>query len=234
MAASSYDEALRRLLVHEGGYANHPADPGGPTNFGITLADYRKYVKADADTADVKAMRVGEAKAIYRKRYWDALRCDELPPGVDYAAFDYGVNSGIARAGKVLRRCLGLADTNGRVTDEVIGAARHADAARLIAAICDERLAFLRTLKAWSVFGRGWERRVGEVRAAALVMATVSAGAASPARIRANVAGAAVGATAAGTAAQQAGLPLPLVFALTAAAALAAFAAVHFLRQRKG
>ena len=84
MTASNYDEALRRLLAHEGGYTNHPSDPGGPTNFGITIADYRKYVKPDATAADVRAMKIDEAKTIYRKRYWDAQRCDELPAGVDY------------------------------------------------------------------------------------------------------------------------------------------------------
>lgn len=234
MAASSYDEALRRLLAHEGGYSNNPADPGGPTNFGITLADYRKYVKPNADANDVKAMRVEDAKTIYRKRYWDALGCDDLPAGVDYAAFDYGVNSGIARSGKVLRRCLGLTGTSTRVTDEAIAAARQADAARLIAAICDERLVFLRSLKTWSEFGRGWERRVGEVRAAALAMATTAAGAAPPVRLPAKAAGGAAGAAAAGAAAQQAGLSLPLVLVLAAVAALAVFTAVHFLHRRKG
>ncbi|MEJ2435465.1 MAG: glycosyl hydrolase 108 family protein [Pseudolabrys sp.] len=77
MAAWTYDEALRRLLAHEGGYTNHPSDPGGPTNFGITIYDYRKYIKRNATAADVRAMTVGEAKAIYRKRYWDSQRCDE-------------------------------------------------------------------------------------------------------------------------------------------------------------
>jgi len=116
MASSTYDEALRRLLVHEGGYSNHPSDPGGPTNFGITLADYRKYVEPDATADDVRDMSVDEAKAIYRKRYWDAQRCDELPCGVDYSVFDYGVNSGIGRSGKVLRRVVGLPDNTSAVT----------------------------------------------------------------------------------------------------------------------
>jgi lysozyme family protein len=88
MAASTYDEALRRLLVHEGGYTNHPSDPGGPTNFGITIYDYRKYVKPNATAADVRTMRLDEAKAIYRTKYWDAQRCDDLPAGIDDTVFD--------------------------------------------------------------------------------------------------------------------------------------------------
>lgn len=124
MAASTYDDALRRLLVHEGGYSNHPSDPGGPTNFGITIADYRAYVKPDATADDVRNMTVDGAKRIYRKRYWDAQRCDELPAGVDYSVFDYGVNSGIGRSGKVLRRVVGLPDNTSVVTDQVLAYAR--------------------------------------------------------------------------------------------------------------
>jgi lysozyme family protein len=171
MAASSYDEALARLLVHEGGYSNHPSDPGGPTNWGITIFDYRKYVNPDATAADVRSMPVEVAKKIYRDKYWNAMRCDELPAGIDYCVFDYGVNSGIGRAAKILRRVLGLTEKPGTVSDEVIAAAGGRDPHTLIDAICDERLAFLQSLRTWDVFGNGWGRRVREVRAAALAMA---------------------------------------------------------------
>lgn len=231
MAASSYDEALRRLLAHEGGYTDHPADPGGPTKFGITIADYRKYVKADASALDVQAMTVGEAKAIYRRRYWDALRCDDLPAGVDYATFDYGVNSGIGRAGKVLRRCLHLSDGSSRVTDDVIAAAAKASAPDLIRAICDERLAFLRSLKTWDVFGRGWGKRVAEVKAAALAMTAAPILKTSPNTNRAALVGAA-GASAGG-AAHAAGLPLWAVLAAALLTAFAAAFAAHLISTRK-
>jgi lysozyme family protein len=168
------------LLVHEGGYTNHPSDPGGPTNFGITIFDYRKYVKPDATAADVKAMKLDEAKAIYRAKYWDAQRCDELPAGVDYAVFDYGVNSGIGRPGKVLRCALRLPDNTSVVNDAVVSAARASDAKALVIAICDERLRFLQSLKTWPVFGAGWGRRVAEVRTVALAMAAPVATAPPP------------------------------------------------------
>jgi lysozyme family protein len=171
MAASSYNEALRRLLVHEGGYTNHPSDPGGPTNFGITIADYRKYVKPNATAADVRAMKLDEAKAVYRTKYWAAQRCDELPAGVDYSIFDYGVNSGIGRSGKVLRRVVGLPDNTSIITDEVLTAVRKRDAKAIIIAINDERLRFLKSLKTWPVFGVGWSRRVAEVRVLSLHLA---------------------------------------------------------------
>src|SRR5512139_1762658 len=171
MTTSSYEEALRRLLAHEGGYTNHPADPGGPTNFGITIYDYRKYVKPDATAADVRAMPLADAKCIYRAKYWDAQRCDELPAGVDYAVFDYGVNSGIGRAGKVLRGLVALSDKTSAITNEVIAAATRCEPRTLIDAICDERLAFLQGLRTWSVFGNGWGRRVREVQSGARAMA---------------------------------------------------------------
>jgi lysozyme family protein len=171
MAASTYDEALRRLLAHEGGYTDHPSDPGGPTKYGITIHDYRKHVMPGATAADVKAMTLAAAKSIYRTKYWDAQRCDELPVGVDYSVFDYGVNSGIGRAGKVLRRICGLPDRTHIVDDEVLTAVRSRDPAMLVRAINDERLAFLKRLKTWPVFGKGWGRRVAEVRAASLAMA---------------------------------------------------------------
>ncbi|MDC7987612.1 glycosyl hydrolase 108 family protein, partial [Rhodoplanes sp. TEM] len=163
MAKATYDEALRRLLVHEGGYSNHPSDPGGPTKYGITIFDYRKYIDARGSAADVRAMTVDQAKAIYRVRYWDAQRCDELPPGVDYAVFDYGVNSGIGRSGRVLRRLLGLSADGHAVTDAAIAAAAARDPAGLVQAICDERLRFLKALRTWPVFGAGWGRRVADV-----------------------------------------------------------------------
>lgn len=176
MAASSYDDSLRRLLMHEGGYTNHPSDPGGPTNFGITIFDYRMYVNPDATAADVKAMTVEEAKRIYRAKYWDAQRCDELPAGVDYAVFDYGVNSGIGRSGKVLRRALKLPDNTSVVNDAVIAAAGASDAQALVIAICNERLRFLQSLKTWGVFGAGWGRRVAEVKRTALALAEGATG----------------------------------------------------------
>jgi len=170
MAANNREPSIGIMLAHEGGYSNHPSDPGGPTKFGITIADYRRYVMPDATAADVRAMRLDEAKAIYRAKYWGALRCDELPAGLDYAVFDYGVNSGVGRASKVLQRLVGFAD-DGRIDDALLAAIGKRDARDLIARLCDERLGFLKRLKTWPVFGSGWGRRVAEVRAVALVMA---------------------------------------------------------------
>jgi lysozyme family protein len=111
-----------------------------------------------------------QVEAIYRQNYWNALRCDALPAGVDYAVFDYGVNSGIGRAAKVLQRLVAAA-VDGEVGPATIAATKRANATALIEAICDERPAFLQGLRTWPTFGKGWSRRVREVRAAALKMA---------------------------------------------------------------
>ena len=168
---ASYDDALARLFAHEGGYSHHPSDPGGPTKYGITLADYAAFKRCKVTAADVKAMPLADAKAIYRNKYWNTLRCSDLPAGLDYAVFDYGVNSGIGRAGRVLRRLLALPDSSAAINDAVIAAVATRDSAALVAALCDERLRFLKSLRTWPVFGKGWGRRVAEVRAAALAMA---------------------------------------------------------------
>lgn len=169
MAASNYEASLARVLTHEGGYSNHPSDPGGATNFGITIANYARFKARTVTAAEVKAMPLADAKAIYRGSYWNVLRCDELPAGLDYAVFDYGVNSGPGRAAKVLQRLLGFA-ANGTITDAVIAGAGERKPADLVVAICDERLVFLKSLKTWPVFGTGWGRRVSEVRRDALAM----------------------------------------------------------------
>jgi lysozyme family protein len=167
MAASSYDFALKEVLKSEGGYSNHPSDPGGPTNFGITIADYKRYLKPNATAADVKAMRVEEAKAIYKPKYWDALRCDNLPAGLDYAVFDFGVNSGISRSAKYLQRLVGTT-ADGVIGPLTLAAVAQHDVGKLIVDFCDARLAFLKSLATWRTFGPGWGPRVARVKQSSL------------------------------------------------------------------
>lgn len=171
MVDLSWEKSIARLLVHEGGYTNHPKDPGGPTNFGITLIDFRLYIDPKGTADDVRRMTKAQAINIYKLKYWNAMRCDMLPAGVEDAIFDYGVNSGIARAGRVLRRCLKMPDGNGRIDASVVTASFAVDDEMLVSAICDERMRFLRGLKTWPTFGRGWGTRVAEVRAYDLAIA---------------------------------------------------------------
>jgi lysozyme family protein len=173
-------------------------------------------------------MALADAKAIYRQKYWDVLRCDELPAGVDYAVFDYGVNSGVARAPKVLHRLLGMGEGT-RITDATLAAVRRHDPASLVTRLCDERLAFLKSLKTWPVFGKGWGRRVSDVRTAALVMAKEdkarmsmpAATSAAPAASKTTTATIAVAGGAAAAAAHQMGAQMTIVLTILCAAAIA-------------
>lgn len=167
---ANYETALKRVLAHEGGYTNDAADPGGPTNWGITIYDARMYWKRDADADDVKAMPKDVAKRIYKSKYWDAMRCDDLPSGVDYAVFDFGVNSGVSRSLKYLEAVVGVIQ-DGKPDDVLIRTVANGPQQKIITDLCDKRLAFLKGLKNWSVYGNGWGRRVREVKGAALQMA---------------------------------------------------------------
>lgn len=174
MVAANYLECEDRVLAHEGSrYTDgvHPYDPGGPTRWGITLTDARLYWKPKATADDVRNMPRAVAEDIYRKHYWAPIRGDELPPGIDDVVYDYGINSGNGRSGKVLRRVLGLPDKDWHVTDEVLAALRGRDPVKVINAICDERMTYLRSLKIWPTYRTGWTIRVREVRDFSIALA---------------------------------------------------------------
>lgn len=138
---STYPQAISQILKDEGGYTNNPKDPGGPTNWGITLHDARTYWKADATAEDVKDMPESVAEDIYLRHYASAVNYDGLPPGVDYAVLDYAVNSGVVRALK---------------TYNVVKNKQPVD---VINYIYNTRLAFLESLSTFRYFGKGWTRR---------------------------------------------------------------------------
>jgi lysozyme family protein len=177
-----FAECVAIVLRHEGGFVDHPRDPGGATNRGITLRTLRDWRGDDSLAADaVRDMSEEEAREIYLARYWNPIRGDDLPPGVDLAVFDFAVNSGVGRAARALQTALGVT-VDGAIGRQTIDAARRADAADLVATICRERLAFLRRLGTWDTFGRGWQRRVRAVEEAAIDRAGRPALTASEAR----------------------------------------------------
>jgi lysozyme family protein len=165
-----FDRALTAVLKHEGGWSDHKADPGGATNLGITIGTYRRYINRNGTKDDLKRLTVAQAAVCYRRHYWDKVKADDLPAGIDYAVFDFAVNSGPGRAAKYLQAVLGVKQ-DGVIGPVTIAAARSAPAVRTIHSLCDRRLAFLRALKTWEDFGRGWQSRVLGVRNDALHMA---------------------------------------------------------------
>lgn len=171
---SNQREALKLVLVHEGGFVNHPKDPGGATMKGVTQAVYDAYrERKDLPTRSVKGITQAELLEIYDQQYWDVVKADKLPHGLDYAMFDYAVNSGPGRATKDLQRVLGVA-VDGALGNVTLNAACNGDTAKIIDGLCKRRLAFLKSLKTWSTFGRGWTERVKNVQSHAIAMATGS------------------------------------------------------------
>lgn len=175
MADARFEACLAIVLRHEGGYADHPADPGGATNLGITrrtLADWRQVSPWWAlPKAEVRGLQRPEAARIYRALYWQRCRADDLPSGLDLALFDFAVNSGPDRAIRQLQRLLGVV-ADGRIGPITLAAIAKHNAgpalASLIAGLCDARLGFLSRLKGFATFGKGWTRRVAAIRSAAL------------------------------------------------------------------
>ncbi|GAB4225306.1 MAG: hypothetical protein Kow0032_00830 [Methyloligellaceae bacterium] len=169
----NFRRSLSHVLAHEGGYADHPLDPGGTTNMGITrrsLAAWRGVTPWRAlPKAEVKALTRREAGRIYRSRYWDAVAADKLPDGVDYALFDYAVNAGPARAAKDLQRVVG-ARVDGVIGPKTLIAVSRHHPRTIIRRLTARRMAFLQRLRTWGAFGRGWRNRVNAVLATALEM----------------------------------------------------------------
>lgn len=166
---TDFATALQKVLVHEGGFVNHPKDPGGATNKGVTQAvydDYRRGLGMKIQT--VRYIANSEMEAIYRRRYWDLIKGDELPDGVNYVVFDGAVNSGVNRSGKWLQMALRPVydgEIDGTIGPRTIRAVTDFNNnAALIDRICDERMKFLRQLRTWSTFNKGWTRRVADVR----------------------------------------------------------------------
>ncbi|AYO83646.1 glycoside hydrolase family 108 protein [Methylobacterium brachiatum] len=170
MTAANFERALALALVHEGGYVDHPADPGGATNLGVTIGTLSDWLGRPATKAEVKALTKATVAPIYRRNYWNAVRGDELPSGIDYCVFDFAVNSGKGRAIPSLQRALSVAD-DGKLGPLTLAAAASKDAGQTIERICADRLAFLRRLSTWPTFGRGWSARVEGVRAEAMALA---------------------------------------------------------------
>lgn len=178
---ASYDRVIGYVFLHEGGWFNHPNDPGGCTMYGITIHDVRRYVRPGATCTDVRRLTRAQAGEIYRKRYWDEVRGDDLGAGLDYTVMDLGVNSGVGRARSFTRRAIGLNGVMTRFTDREIELIQEACAAdncvRLIRNINSQRSRFVHALRTCAHFCRGWDRRIAHVLRESLAMSGGVAGA---------------------------------------------------------
>lgn len=162
---SNFAKALPLFLAHEGGFVNHPNDPGGATNKGVTIANFRKYVKPGGTVADLKKITNAQVATVFKRHYWDRVRGDELPSGVDYTVGDFAINSGPSRAIKELQKVVGVV-ADGAMGPLTMEAINNADPIFIIRNLNANRLAFMKRIrngKLWATFGRGWQRRVNDV-----------------------------------------------------------------------
>ncbi len=170
----NFKRSLEHVLVHEGGFANHPSDPGGATMKGVTLRTFQRFFGADKTVNDLRNITDAQLGRIYRTGYWNVCHCNELPAGVDYAVFDGAVNSGPGASARWLQAAVGAAQDGAIGPDTLSKVAEHGPI-EIVNDMCDLRLGFLRGLSTFPIFGLGWERRVAGVRATATTMAGGSA-----------------------------------------------------------
>lgn len=177
-ANDRFSKCVALTLKWEGGNDDDPRDPGGRTSRGIIQREWDVWRQSHPGLpSDVWRAPQDQVLAIYKANYWDKLDCDNLPAGVDYAVFDYGVNSGIGRAAKAFQELVGMT-AGGAIGPQTLMAVGQANPVNLVGRLCDERLAFLKGLRTWPTFGRGWTNRVEGVRkdATAMAMATMNQG----------------------------------------------------------
>lgn len=166
----NFERCLNEVLAHEGGWADHPKDPGGATMKGVTIGTFAQFKGRKVTKDELRAISDVDLRTIYRRKYWDLVRGDDLPAGLDLVAFDAAVNSGPARGARWLQQAVGVT-ADGKVGPATVAAAQAQAGASAIERAIAIRLSFLRGLKTWPTFGKGWQRRVNEVRAVALDMA---------------------------------------------------------------
>lgn len=167
VARKNFQSILDHVFKDEGGFVNHPKDPGGATNMGITIGTLSDHRGRRVTVQDVKNLTRQEAAAIYEKRYWSPVRGDDLPSGVDYATFDPAVNSGVSRAARWLQQAVKV-KADGKIGSATLAAVRAQAPDYTVKRICEIRMGFLRGLKTFSTFGKGWSRRVAGVEAFSL------------------------------------------------------------------
>ena len=169
---SNFELSLQKVIEHEGGYVNHPADPGGMTNLGVTKRVWEEWVGHPVGEKEMRALTAAQVAPLYKRKYWDAIHGDQLPSGLDYCLFDTAINSGVGRASKFIQEMVGVAADGAIGNKTLLAIGQFKDVKMLVDEYCDKRLDFLQKLKTWPVFGKGWGRRVADVRESATRMIT--------------------------------------------------------------
>lgn len=154
----NFDAAFDLLLKHEGGFSDHAADPGGKTRYGVVEAVAREV----GYRGDMRDLPLDLAKRIYKERYWDAVKAEQLPPAIRMVVFDAAVNSGPGQSAKWLQRALGVKD-DGAIGPQTIAAANAGNPDALRMRVLGQRLKFMAGLAHWPAFSRGWANRIASL-----------------------------------------------------------------------
>ena len=177
MASGNFRKCLSIILHHEGGWANHPRDPGGMTNLGVTKKVYEEWVGHKVNEAIMRKLTPDLVAPLYKKKYWDVMKCDGIPRGLDLCVFDFGVNAGTNRSARYLQRLVGVAE-DGQIGPKTLIALTKKTASDGVGSLIDQfqeaRRSYYKKLPTFATFGRGWLRRVDEVCTDALLMTKVS------------------------------------------------------------
>jgi lysozyme family protein len=163
MAASNWQKAFEQMLASEGGYVNHPSDPGGMTNLGVTKRVWEEWVGRESNEKEMRSLTPEMVEPLYKRKFWDACKCDELPTGVDYLVFDFAVNAGPGRSAKILQTAVGV-PADGGIGPITLSAVKAQDPTELIQKFSDAKEDFYRSLNTFETFGKGWLNRVAAVK----------------------------------------------------------------------
>ena len=167
---SNWDDAFKLMLKSEGGFVNHPQDPGGMTNLGVTKSTWENWIGRQSDEAEMRNLTPAKVEPLYKKKYWDAVRADELPnSGISYLVFDFAVNAGVGRSIKTLQTAVGVA-SDGWFGPATMAAVEALDPYELIERFSKAKENFYRSLPTFEVFGKGWMNRVADVKEKATAM----------------------------------------------------------------
>ena len=170
----NFDTCLREVLRHEGGFVNHPRDPGGMTNLGVTKATYEDWVGHPVSEKIMRSLTVSHVKALYKVKYWDVVRGDDLPLGVDLCVLDFAVNAGPNRAARYLQNMVG-AKADGQVGPATLSFlsqfVRERTKTEAVMVYQDMRREYYKMLNTFPTFGKGWLRRCRDVEMVAVILA---------------------------------------------------------------
>jgi len=167
---SNFDKCLAMLLEHEGGYVNSKHDRGGMTNLGVTRSVYEDWMDRPVTEQEMRDLTPDDVAPIYKKNYWDRVKGDSLPSGLDWSCFDWAVNSGSGRPAKAIQRAVG-ATQDGAIGNQTLGLVAEKDPKFIIDYVYTVRQAFYESLDDFKHFGRGWSRRNTETLHQAMEMA---------------------------------------------------------------